>query len=222
MEELKTASAASFATFTYDDSTIPFSSSGLMTLNYEDLQKFWKRLRKANPDEKIKYFAAGEYGSRFHRPHYHSIIFNCPDRSSIEALWPHGYTHIGDVNEASIYYTLKYAIKKAGKEIWDDPDDDRKPEKACMSQGLGLSFITPEMVQYYKNNLDAGVTKNGNTLPLPRYYRDKIFTSGEKRARVKKMETLMEKRLDKTTSPKFPEQVRYLNRLNQAKAEKTD
>lgn len=227
MQELKTADSASFVTFTYEDSFIPTSSNGLMTLDYSDLQKYWKLLRKhkdRHETQKLKYFAAGEYGSQTNRPHYHAIIFNHGSIHKLEKYWHHGAIHRGDVNEATIYYTLKYALKKAGPEFWKkpDPDDDRKPEKACMSKGLGLDFLTPEMINYYKNNLDAGITHNGNELPLPRYYRDRILTNSEKIARVRLLEPHMAQRYDKTSSPKFPEQVRYLHAQNEKKNKKTD
>lgn len=56
---------ASFLTLTYNDENLPPDGS----LVKADLQKFFKRLRKdlANP---IKYYACGEYGDRFKRPHY--------------------------------------------------------------------------------------------------------------------------------------------------------
>jgi hypothetical protein len=40
-----------------------------------DLQLFFKRLRKAYPDVKLRYFACGKYGEQFARPHYHVILF---------------------------------------------------------------------------------------------------------------------------------------------------
>lgn len=43
-------------------------------LEKHELQNFIKRLRKDNPNNKIKYFAAGEYGEEKGRPHYHIII----------------------------------------------------------------------------------------------------------------------------------------------------
>lgn len=39
------------------------------------LQKFFKRLRK-NTGKKFKYFACGEYGHKYGRPHYHFILWS--------------------------------------------------------------------------------------------------------------------------------------------------
>ena len=62
------------------------------SLHVDHFQKFMKRLRKAYPDQKIKYFHAGEYGNtcrhgfnlerqkcplcNLGRPHYHACLFN--------------------------------------------------------------------------------------------------------------------------------------------------
>lgn len=47
-----------FLTLTYDDLHLPKD----LSLHKEDLQNFFKRLRKALPGVKIKYYACGEYG----------------------------------------------------------------------------------------------------------------------------------------------------------------
>lgn len=45
------------------------------TLKKTHLQKFFKRLRKSIYPKKISYYACGEYGDKFDRPHYHAVIF---------------------------------------------------------------------------------------------------------------------------------------------------
>ena len=84
MLELEYHDSAYFVTLTYDDDHVPVSyygdpDTGLatpsLTLRKRDFQLFMKRLRKAFPDDHIRFFAAGEYGSQTFRPHYHAIIF---------------------------------------------------------------------------------------------------------------------------------------------------
>lgn len=84
MLELEYHDSAYFVTLTYDDEHIPKSmysdpetgeAFDSLTLSKRDFQLFMKRLRKAFPDDKIRFFAAGEYGSQTFRPHYHAIIF---------------------------------------------------------------------------------------------------------------------------------------------------
>lgn len=45
------------------------------TLSKRDLQLFMKRLRKEFPEVKLRYYAAGEYGDKTLRPHYHLIVY---------------------------------------------------------------------------------------------------------------------------------------------------
>lgn len=92
-----------FVTLTYNDDNLVMregvnASTGEIThfptLIKEDLQNFNKRLRReyeyhghASPNDKIRFYGCGEYGSfeNSHRPHYHVIYFNldlmnpCPD-----------------------------------------------------------------------------------------------------------------------------------------------
>lgn len=46
-----------------------------LVLRKSHLQKFFKRLRK-NTGVKFKYFAVGEYGHKFGRPHFHMILWS--------------------------------------------------------------------------------------------------------------------------------------------------
>ena len=68
-----------FVTLTYNDDYLPQSGS----LIKKDFQNFIKRLRNQLLDVKgwkppLRYYAAGEYGEKSSRPHYHAILYNCP------------------------------------------------------------------------------------------------------------------------------------------------
>lgn len=84
MLELQYHDSAYFVTLTYDDYHVPRSyyadpetgeAQASLTLDKRDWQLFMKRLRKAHPDDKIRFFMCGEYGPNTFRPHYHAIIF---------------------------------------------------------------------------------------------------------------------------------------------------
>lgn len=85
MLELEYHNDAYFITLTYDNDYIPRSpvldnSTGeylydSFSLRKRDIQTFFKHLRKHFPDCKIRYYAAGEYGSTTIRPHYHAIVY---------------------------------------------------------------------------------------------------------------------------------------------------
>lgn len=72
-----------FFTLTYNNANLPRNGSKVSyELRYKDVQDFFKRLRHRWDKKKLKhnvrYLVAGEYGHRFHRPHYHVILWNNP------------------------------------------------------------------------------------------------------------------------------------------------
>lgn len=151
-EEEKYHDTAYFVTLTYENP--PLSPNGLMTLRKRDVQLFFKRLRKKHPKgHVIKYYVAGEYGTRYGRPHYHIILFGAiqehivdswqgqqpvdKDTGSCDILC--GHVDIGTVTGASIGYTLKYLAK--GKIVPAHERDDRVPEYSVMSLGLGKQYL---------------------------------------------------------------------------------
>lgn len=84
MLELEYHDSAYFVTLTYNQGHVPSAlfadehtgeAHESLTLCKRDVQLFFKRLRKAFPDDKIRFYLAGEYGSNTFRPHYHAIIF---------------------------------------------------------------------------------------------------------------------------------------------------
>lgn len=225
LTEKKHSDTAHFLTLTYDEENLPFSENGNMNLNYKDTQDFWKRLRlDQSPDaKKIKYFLVGEYGSNGHRPHYHAIVFNVEDPNHFDKNWIKGSIHTGEVTEASIFYTLKYALKSAGKIKKTDQWDDRTLEKALMSKGLGEKYLTEAMKRYHKDDVSRGVTMLGNKkLPLPRYYRDKIFSQADKQLRNFKMLDHVDKITDTKSDKLFPQRVKKMYEDQEKKNKATD
>lgn len=225
MNELKHCESAYFITMTYDDFHLPYTENGNMNLNYRDVQLFMKKLRKLNnekTDKKIKYFVSGEYGENTHRPHYHMVIFNVADVDFIHRCWIYGGVHVGKVEEKSIYYTLKYTLKRAHKGVLD-PLDDRANEKALMSKKLGIKFLTDSMIKYFKDDVTRPVTYLDNKkLPLPRYYRDKLFTDSEKRARNIGLLHLRDEALEKKLDPLYTQRVQAKIDKSKNKLKKTD
>lgn len=161
-----------------------------------DLQLFLKRLRRQHPDDRIRFFACGEYGSDSARPHYHLIVFGLhldlddlkfykksklgydyKNSNSIEKIWPYGYNVVAPVTWESCCYVARYMMKKIkgeGKYIYDK-FNLQEPYTVC-SRRPGLAS------QYYKDHgLDSEVsrivigTKQGSrAFPPPRYL-EKLF-----------------------------------------------
>jgi len=186
LQQYKKCKSAHFVTLTYDTQHVPITENGMMTLDFNDLQKFFKRLRKHETSRKCRYYAVGEYGTRNKRPHYHLILFNA-EIDDVLRSWqlggtPIGSSHFGSVTPQSVGYTLKYISKP--KSVPRHARDDRKPERALISKGIGINYLTPRMVNWHTSNVSDGVyaiLEGGKKIPLPRYYRDKLELSEELR-----------------------------------------
>lgn len=181
-----------------------------MSLDKTHPQKFFKRLRKRHDvrykrysriyelptQDKISYYLAGEYGEIRNRPHYHAIIFNAhPD--DIYKAWKLGEVHYGEVNQASIGYTLKY-MSKDGK-IPAHQNDDRIPEFSLMSKGIGKNYLTSQIIKWHKADLLNRMYCNlpdGKKIAMPKYYKDKIYNDHERKLIGKHLENqLMDEKL---------------------------
>lgn len=171
MAELPYHDSAYFVTLTYHDSCLPHNSRGYSTLSTDDLQRFWKRLRKTQ-DTPIKYFACGEYGGTTYRPHYHAIVFGLKlddlrihqvdyqtgqtlyYSDHLASIWNNGFVSVGDVTIASARYVAGYVDKKL-----DHPRSgqfykalDIEPEKLYISNGIGLRAYEDKIKDDLFNN----------------------------------------------------------------------
>lgn len=194
MHECKQSLSAHFVTLTYDTAHVPITKNRFMGLSKRDLQLFFKRLRKRQPGVRLKYYAAGEYGGKTNRPHYHVILFNA-SLAHISPAWEMGEVHYGEVTPASVGYTLKYISKQS--RIPMHRNDDRQPEFALMSKGLGESYITYEMMHWHlrapADRMYCNLT-DGKKIAMPRYYKQKIYSDSQRKAagvatRIRMLET---------------------------------
>lgn len=171
-----------------------------MSLDKAEFPKFMKRLRKHFGYEKIRYFHCGEYGDRYHRPHYHAILFGIDFRDkeflqlrngqplyrspTLEKLWPFGYSSIGSVTFESAAYVARYVMKKAtGLDALDNyyaPDEDTgelvqvlEAEYCTMSRRPG---IASDWFDRFGSDVFPSdfITVNGKKFPAPVYY-DKLL-----------------------------------------------
>lgn len=188
IQEDMVSDTSDFITLTYDTKNIPYSDYGHHTLYKPHVQHFFKRLRKrqfGNEAGNIKYYAVGEYGGRTHRPHYHLILFNA-DIELIQPAWDMGSVFYGKVSGASVGYCLKY-MSKHKKSFRRNSYDDRQPEFAVMSKGLGVSYLSEKNCNWHiadlVNRMYCTVPESGGKkIAMPRYYKEKIYYESEKSA----------------------------------------
>lgn len=190
---------ASFVTLTYRDDDLPRAlCSGVPVLEKRDLQLWVKRLRKFFDRPGIRYYAAGEYGSRTHRPHYHIILFGVSpeeldpewavyggrsggekgmERRStpLSKTWPYGLVHVGEVTRESIQYCAGYVTKKLTKK-----GDGYVPEFALMSRrpGIGAQAVGEVAAVLQSYSVEEGFKRqlriDGKKWPLGRFLLDKL------------------------------------------------
>lgn len=100
-----------------------------ITLDKRTLQLFFKRLRRYNNIPTLSYYAVGEYGHTYGRPHYHAILW-CDEEiteSMIQNAWqlgsvPFGQIDFNDLNEngtlssSRANYAFKYVCKYLQKQ----------------------------------------------------------------------------------------------------------
>lgn len=190
MEELKDSQTAHFITLTYEDKYLPFiwedDMAIGMNLEKRDLWKWHKAMRKAVEREdkslRPKYYSVGEYGTRYKRPHYHSIYYNAPEEviRKLEngGIWEKGQVYIGSVTEKSCGYVAKYLIDKDQD---DFNEDIRVKPFSVMSKGLGAGYLRRnknwhrEQYDYATEGWRMYMLANGFKKRMPRYYKDKIF-----------------------------------------------
>lgn len=182
-----------FVTLTYDEEHIPITKSGLYTLQKEELQKFFKRLRRQisydkesiyGNQEPIKYYACGEYGETYGRPHYHCIIIGLDvtddrHKETICRCWKHGNTHIGTSTHQSMRYTVDYMMKEYkhyDQKEMEKVYGDAQPVFSLQSKGIGLQYlhnIAEEIEETCK------ISYKGKKVPAPRYFMQRLSVSEE-------------------------------------------
>lgn len=155
--------STAFITLTYDDEHLPKDEE----INKQELQRMFKRLRKEKAN--IKYYAIGEYGEKYGRPHYHAIMFGLSqeDTELIKNTWGKGRIDVGTVTQHSIRYVTDYIHKENRIELYDT----RKPPFSLMSKGLGKQWAIDNEQHLIQNQ---GTTLNGQHVGVPKYYVKKL------------------------------------------------
>lgn len=172
-----------FITLTYQPKYVKRVADGRLSLRFTDVQKFFKKLRKAK--YYAKYICVGEYGGQTKRPHYHVLLWSDCPAHTFERYWTTkeghllGQIHIGRISMQSAMYTLKYIIQPKQK-----AEGGIEKTRAQFSRGLGLNYLSSAVYNYHTMDYENPVFTSridGRKLALPRYYRQKIFTKYQTR-----------------------------------------
>lgn len=144
----------------------------------------------------IRFYMAGEYGSQLGRPHYHACMFGVDFRdksylgrtpsgsklwrsATLEKLWPHGFSSVGEVTFESAAYVARYVMKKItgtkAKKHYEKIDPttgeiiELTPEFNQMSRatGIGKTWLKRFEADVYPH---AKVIVRGHKTNPPRAY----------------------------------------------------
>ena len=169
MHEVSYWDKSSFITLTYDDAHLPKDNS----LSIREFQLWMKRFRKELEGRKVKYYACGEYGDKYGRPHYHSIVFGVSqeDKALIDSTWLKGFSKVGSVTMKSAQYVAGYVQKKFNGDLKKEVYGDREGPFQLCSRGIGERWLL-DNEKYVIDN--SGVTLFGIGYTIPRYYMKKL------------------------------------------------
>jgi len=163
-------------------------------LHKEHIQAFIKKLRYLAARKpaitnipNIKYFAVGEYGENYNRPHYHAILFNIPAnmphkaKAIVSEAWEKGFTQLDELNRTTIQYVCKYIFKQKHHQ-----SERTRPFRLMSTRPpIGSNYLQthPDFhligEHYYAQD-------ESKKVHLPRFYADRIFDDEFKERRKEK------------------------------------
>lgn len=188
LQQWRDSDSCKFVTLTYapenlvlrlDDRGYPVAD-----VSKYDVRHFIVRLRRylgSAKSKRLKYFLVSEYGPNpengVHRPHYHAIFFNLAkeDIPILEFAWSKGFVNVSEVTCGRLKYVSGYSTEKlfcpTGVE----------PLFTFISNGIGVGYIDA-MRDYHSGQIDrAFVPLDGRKRPMPRYYKDRLYTESERK-----------------------------------------
>jgi len=149
---------------------------------------------ESNLLKNLRYYHCGEYGEQFQRPHFHACMFNLDfadkkhyktvngeklyTSQTLDKLWPHGFSTIGELTLKSAAYVARYIMKKQygrkAEEHYAYLDEYgekwiRKPEYSTMSKrpAIGKEWFEKYQKDCFPKDF---VTIDGKKYPIPRTY----------------------------------------------------
>jgi hypothetical protein len=134
-----------------------------------------ERIRKKTK-KSVRHWFITELGENTGRIHLHGICWGNPDL--IKDNWKYGFVFQGNMcNEKTVNYVVKYMLK-------ENPIDRNYIGIVLCSAGIGKGYeqsYNSKRNAYRENNTNEYYRlPNGMELPLPEYYRKKIYNEEER------------------------------------------
>ena len=175
----------SFVTFTYDDWHLPYNDGSLFpTLRQQDLHRFIDNIRHkiralpVLPDhcrKDFSFFASGEYGDKFQRPHYHVLFFGLDFvecKKFFHSSWKFGMIKSLPLRPGGVRYVVDYFTKNLvtgdlAEKLYDCRGLER-PFKS-VSRGIGSELFFAHRDEI-RNGKDLKI--GSRVVPVPIYYKN--------------------------------------------------
>lgn len=128
----------------------------------------------------VRYYITAEYGDTTNRPHFHGVFW-FPKKIDYEEffhkVWIYGNIDLQEVTPANINYIAKHQMKDCKGNLYQQKFAPIFSRMTRYNGGLGKDFLENEVVKdYYKQNrFNSYVILNNYKIPLPSFYRKKLF-----------------------------------------------
>lgn len=188
-----------FITLTYAPEHLPRRGS----LDYDEFQRFMKRLRKHFAPKGARFYMCGEYGGENWRPHFHALLFGVDFEDKVYLrtlesggklytsgvlgkLWPFGFSSIGALTFESAAYVARYCVQKVtGRDaeqhyVRFSHVDIGPPERYYLTPEFNRMSLRPGVgagfYEKWRSDIypNGKVVVNGKECNPPRYY-DKMY-----------------------------------------------
>lgn len=213
-----------FVTLTYDDEHLPIGKCLEPTAVIDDVSAFMKELREyAKRDNKVlagfseyvtldpeylpqglRMYATSDYGKKYHRPHYHMILFGlkqdmidkktgkgdleffftneCGDpiyhSHYLRKIWKKGFVDVGFFDWRTAAYTARYVVSKhkgLDSKYYEDHGIEPEVSRQSNRPGIGALYYYLHEKDIFKH--DRLQLSNGRQCPIPRYFK-KLYLKG--------------------------------------------
>lgn len=166
---------SAFVTFTYDDEHLIIKDGFCnATLSKNDLHKYLDNIKHQLKNVDFEYFACGEYGDKFNRPHYHVLFFGLDyqyHRKFFEKTWKKGLVKVLPCTSKAFKYVSKYIVKDTAFDNAHYYDLGLVPPFRKLSRGLGSKVFN----QYLDDIFRYGYfVYKGRKIVVNRYYFNRL------------------------------------------------